>query len=133
MIGIQGKKITLVLKRAPHALYHSIPNLCRLVYNMKVLSTRFTHNPRVTSILVKIQCDIFPQFFEHKGASSEMECSEAWMVDGLSNNFGRGSRNKLDDTGWDSSFREYFMNEVVGVSGSRGGFPDNDIAYKCRR
>ena len=62
-----------------------------------------------------------------------MECSETWMVDGLSHNFGRGSRNKLDDTGWNPSFREYLMNDVVGVSGGRGGFPDDDIAYKGRR
>ena len=55
------------------------------------------------------------------------------MVDGLSHNFGRGSRNKLDDTGWNPSFREYLMNDVVGVSGGRGGFPDDDIAYKGRR
>ena len=59
-----------------------------------------------------------------------MECSEAWMVDGLSYNFGRGSRYKLDDTRWNSSFREYLMNNVVGVSGGRRRFPDYDIAYK---
>ena len=62
-----------------------------------------------------------------------MERSEAWMVDGLSHNFGRRPRNKLDDTGWNTSFREYLMNNVVGVSGSRGRFPDDDIAYKGGR
>ena len=101
--------------------------------NMEILSTRLTHNPGVTAILVKIHCDIFPQFFEYKRASSEVECSKAWMVDGLSHNFGRGSRNKLDDTGGDASFREYLMNKVVGVSSGRGRFPDNDIAYKGGR
>jgi hypothetical protein len=100
---------------------------------MKILSTRLTHNPGVASIPVKIHCDIFPQLLEYKGAASEMECSETWMVDGLSHNLGRGSRYKLDDTGWNTGFREYLMNEVVGVSGGWGGFPDNDIAYKSGR
>lgn len=62
-----------------------------------------------------------------------MKCGEAWMVDGLSYNLGRGSRNELDDTGWNSGFREYLMNNVVGIGGSRGRFPNNDIAYKGGR
>ena len=59
-----------------------------------------------------------------------MECSEAWMIDGLSYDFGWGSRYELDNTGWDSCFCEYLMNDVVGVSSGRGGFPDDYVAYK---
>lgn len=104
---------TLVFKSGAHALYHGILDLCRLVDDVKVLPTRLTHNPRVTSIFIKVQCDILPQFLEHKGASGEMKCSKTWMVDGLSDNLGRRSRNKLNDTRRNSGFRKYLMNDVV--------------------
>ena len=80
-------------------------------------------------LVTHAHCWPFPKTLHSASSEAKLGCLIA-----LSHYFGRGPRSKLDDTGWNASFCEYLMNKVVGVvSGGRGRFPDNDIAYKAGR
>lgn len=119
---------TLILKPGPDTLHHRIPHLRTLMHQMKVFTSRLTHNPRISLVSLQITRDIPPQTFEYDCAACEMQRGEQAVVDGLGDNGRCGTGYELDDARGNASFGEDLMNEVVGVGCCWGRFPEDDIA-----
>lgn len=91
---------TLVLKRAADALHHRVRDIRRRVDEVEVLATSLTNEARIALVVVDVCSDILPQLLEDKGATSEVECSEAWVRDDLRDDFGGRAGDELKNTSW---------------------------------
>jgi hypothetical protein len=121
---------TLVLKRRAHSLHHRIPNLSRLVNQMKVLPPRLAHDARVRPIRVQVARNVLPQLLEHGRAAGKVQRREAAVRESLRDDFFCGPRDELDDARGYASFFEDLVDDVVGVYGPWGGLPYHDVAHE---
>src|ERR1700722_7541201 len=126
------RKGTLIFERCPHGLHDRVPNIRRLVYDVKVLPARFADDSGVALVCVDILRDVFPQFLQHESATREMKRRKARVGDDLSRDFLGWSGDKLDDAGRYTSLRKQLVYQPVGVSRGRRGLPYHNISKHSR-
>ena len=91
---------TLVLERAAYTLHDRVRDIRRRVDKVEVLATGLTNETRIALVVVDVRGDILPELLEDEGATSEVECCEAWVRDDLRDDFGGWSGDELEDTRW---------------------------------
>lgn len=96
--------------------------------NVEVLPARLAHDPRVPLVHIEVGRDVLPQLLEDEGAACEVEGSEVAVVDGLSDDLGRGSGGELNNTRGDAGLGEDLVDDVVRVGSSGRGFPDDYVS-----
>lgn len=89
-----------------------------LMHHMEVLAASLANDPRVSLVLIQIRGNVLPKLLEYMGRSSEVKACERRMRDSLGNNFWWGSWDELNNARGDTSFCEYFVDDVVRVSSS---------------
>src|SRR5262245_22437255 len=111
----QCSSLTLVFEACANALNNGIPDIRRLMDDMKVFTSSLADNAGVTFVDVEIVREVLPQLFENKGASSEVQSGEIRVRDGLSDDFRCRSGNELDHPRRYAGFCKDLIDEVVRI------------------
>src|SRR6266550_4427526 len=102
---------------------------------MEVFSTRFADDTREGFVAVDVSPNVLPKFLEDKCGSCKVEGGKVGVSEDVLDGLCRWAWYELNDVGRETGFEQDLVDEVVGIGGSRRGFPYDDVANKggCTR
>lgn len=85
-------------------------------------------NTRIRTVHIQVQRNLLPQVLEHVRAAGKMQTSKVLTLEARANEFGRGTRYKLDDAGRQTCLDEDLVDEVIGVGRRWRRLPDDHVS-----